>query len=162
MKTLNRRSLPFSGRLPHSLFWRKAKRFSDLSIFRPFTGHNPAVKQRACRLIKERNRSIQKEQKPKFFPMQINGHRQKQRQRRRQTRTEYCRTQHFHQDGPHRGLKEKIAKKAALLVEDGDVIFMAASSTTFLMIPELVNKEGTVVTNGLSLSTSSSCWIFPA
>ena len=50
----------------------------------------------------------------------------------------------------NRNLKEKIAQKAALLVEDGDVIFMDPSSTTFLMIPELVNKKVTVVTNGLS------------
>lgn len=47
-------------------------------------------------------------------------------------------------------LKEKIAAKAASLVEDGDVIFLDPSSTTFLMIPYLANRKVTVVTNGLS------------
>lgn len=46
--------------------------------------------------------------------------------------------------------KEKIARRAAFLVEDGDVIFLDPSSTTYLMIPYLANKDITVITNGIS------------
>lgn len=46
--------------------------------------------------------------------------------------------------------KERIASKAASLVEDGDTIFLDPSSTTYLMIPFLVGKNVTVVTNGIS------------
>ncbi len=46
--------------------------------------------------------------------------------------------------------KEIIAKKAASFVEDGDVIFLDPSSTTYHMIPFLAEKNITVVTNGLS------------
>lgn len=46
--------------------------------------------------------------------------------------------------------KERIAKKAASYVADGDVIFLDPSSTTFHMIPYLAGKKITVVTNGLS------------
>lgn len=46
--------------------------------------------------------------------------------------------------------KDVIAKKAATFVEDGDVIFMDPSSTTYLMIPYLAGKDITVVTNGIS------------
>lgn len=46
--------------------------------------------------------------------------------------------------------KEKIAFKAASFVEDGDVIFLDPSSTTYLMIPYLAGKNITVVTNGIS------------
>lgn len=46
--------------------------------------------------------------------------------------------------------KDKIAKKAATYVEDGDVIFLDPSSTTYLMIPHLAGKEITVLTNGIS------------
>lgn len=50
----------------------------------------------------------------------------------------------------NRDTKEKIAEKAASYVQDGDVIFLDPSSTTFHMIPYLVGKNITVVTNGLS------------
>lgn len=46
--------------------------------------------------------------------------------------------------------KEKIARKAASYVEDGDVVFLDPSSTTYLMIPYLANKNITVITNGIS------------
>lgn len=46
--------------------------------------------------------------------------------------------------------KETIAKKAASFVEDGDVVFLDPSSTTYLMIPYLANKNITVLTNGIS------------
>lgn len=47
-------------------------------------------------------------------------------------------------------LKEKIARKAAAFVENGDVIFLDPSSTTYLMIPYLAGKDVTVLTNGVS------------
>lgn len=46
--------------------------------------------------------------------------------------------------------KERIACRAASLVENGDTIFMDPSSTTYLMIPFLTGKDITVVTNGIS------------
>lgn len=46
--------------------------------------------------------------------------------------------------------KERIARKAASFVEYGDVIFLDPSSTTYLMIPYLVNRDITVLTNGIS------------
>ena len=46
--------------------------------------------------------------------------------------------------------KEIIARRAASFVEDGDVIFLDPSSTTFLMIPYLANRDITVLTNGIS------------
>lgn len=46
--------------------------------------------------------------------------------------------------------KEIIARKAASFVEDGDVIFLDPSSTTYLMIPYLTGKNITVLTNGIS------------
>lgn len=46
--------------------------------------------------------------------------------------------------------KDQIARKAASFVEDGDVIFMDPSSTTYLMIPYLADKKITVLTNGIS------------
>lgn len=46
--------------------------------------------------------------------------------------------------------KETIARKAASFVEDGDVVFLDPSSTTYLMIPYLANKNITVLTNGIS------------
>lgn len=46
--------------------------------------------------------------------------------------------------------KERIARRAASLVENGDTIFMDPSSTTYLMIPFLAGKDITVVTNGIS------------
>ncbi len=47
--------------------------------------------------------------------------------------------------------KEQIAKKAATLVKDGDVVFLDQSSTCYFLAGELVNKKGiTVVTNSLN------------
>ncbi|MCQ9210716.1 DeoR/GlpR family DNA-binding transcription regulator [Granulicatella seriolae] len=45
--------------------------------------------------------------------------------------------------------KKAIAKQAASLVEDGDVIYIDAGTTTLAMIPYLVGKKLTVVTNGI-------------
>lgn len=45
--------------------------------------------------------------------------------------------------------KNIIARKAASLVNDGDVIFLDPSSTTCLMIPYLAGKKITVLTNGI-------------
>lgn len=45
--------------------------------------------------------------------------------------------------------KEKIAKKAADLVKDGDSIYLDGGSTTFEMIKYLKGKDITVVTNGI-------------
>lgn len=51
----------------------------------------------------------------------------------------------------HVDLKRKIGCAAAKLVDDGSTIFMDASSTTFHMIPYLVNRQDvTVVTNGIN------------
>lgn len=47
-------------------------------------------------------------------------------------------------------LKEKIARKAASFVENGDILFLDPSSTTYLMIPYLAGKDITVLTNGVS------------
>ncbi|HBI72671.1 MAG TPA: DeoR/GlpR transcriptional regulator [Lachnospiraceae bacterium] len=44
--------------------------------------------------------------------------------------------------------KNKIALKACSFIEDNDVIFIDPSSTTLQMIPYLVNRKITVVTNG--------------
>ena len=43
----------------------------------------------------------------------------------------------------------KIAKKACEFIEDGDVIFIDPSSTTYQMIPFLANRNITVITNGI-------------
>jgi DeoR family transcriptional regulator, fructose operon transcriptional repressor len=45
--------------------------------------------------------------------------------------------------------KQRIAKYAASLVEEGDSIFLDAGSTTYEMIPFLPAKDIVVVTNGL-------------
>lgn len=45
--------------------------------------------------------------------------------------------------------KQKIATAAAATVQDGDVIFLDPSSTTLEMIPHLVNRPITVITNGI-------------
>lgn len=50
----------------------------------------------------------------------------------------------------NREIKEKIAVRAVALIEDGDVIFMDSSSTTYMMIPYLAGKNVSVVTNGIS------------
>ena len=46
-------------------------------------------------------------------------------------------------------IKKQIAKHAATFVEKGDCVYLDAGSTTFEMIPYLIEKEVTVVTNGL-------------
>lgn len=58
--------------------------------------------------------------------------------------------------------KERIARKAASFVEYGDVIFLDPSSTTYLMIPYLVNRDITVLTNGISISPNCSTGTFHA
>jgi DeoR family transcriptional regulator, fructose operon transcriptional repressor len=45
--------------------------------------------------------------------------------------------------------KNKIAQKACTYIQERDVIFLDPSSTTLQMIPYLVNREITVVTNGI-------------
>ncbi|WP_053363811.1 DeoR/GlpR family DNA-binding transcription regulator [Bacillus sp. FJAT-27251] len=45
--------------------------------------------------------------------------------------------------------KQRIARYAASLVEEGDSIFLDAGSTTYEMIPFLPDKDIVVVTNGL-------------
>lgn len=45
--------------------------------------------------------------------------------------------------------KQKIARYAAGLVEDGDCIYLDAGSTTYGMIPHLRGKNITVITNGI-------------
>ena len=45
--------------------------------------------------------------------------------------------------------KIQIAKKACEFIEDGDVIFIDPSSTTYQMIPFLANRNITVITNGI-------------
>lgn len=48
--------------------------------------------------------------------------------------------------------KKAIAKKAAALVNDGDVVFLDPSSTTYYLAEELLLKNGlTVVTNSLEI-----------
>ena len=50
----------------------------------------------------------------------------------------------------HVDLKEKIGRRAAKLVSNGDTIFMDASSTAFNMIPFLKDTDDvTVITNGI-------------
>ena len=46
-------------------------------------------------------------------------------------------------------IKHQIARYAANIVEQGDCVYLDAGSTTFEMIPFLINKDVTVVTNGL-------------
>lgn len=46
--------------------------------------------------------------------------------------------------------KDKIAKVAAELIEEGDVIYIDAGTTTELLIHYLTDKNITVVTNGIS------------
>lgn len=56
-------------------------------------------------------------------------------------------------------LKHAIAKRAAALVEDGDIIFINSSSTALLMLEYLEDKQVTVVTNNgkaLQMSCSSN------
>lgn len=50
--------------------------------------------------------------------------------------------------------KKTIAQYAASLVEDGDCIYLDAGTTTKAMIPYLLNKPITIVTNGLMQAAS--------
>lgn len=53
------------------------------------------------------------------------------------------------------GAKAKIAQKAAQLVKDGDVIFLDASTTCYVLIPFLAAKRNlTVITNGVKALTA--------
>lgn len=53
--------------------------------------------------------------------------------------------------------KIEMAKKAAALIEDGDVIFMDSSSSVYNMLPYITNKKNiTVITNGLKLVNALS------
>ncbi|HBI72019.1 MAG TPA: DeoR/GlpR transcriptional regulator [Lachnospiraceae bacterium] len=49
----------------------------------------------------------------------------------------------------NREAKNKIALKACSFIQDNDVIFLDPSSTTLQMIPYLVNRNVTVITNGI-------------
>lgn len=61
----------------------------------------------------------------------------------------------------NKDIKEKIARKAASFVEDGDVIFLDPSSTNYLMIPYLTGKRITVITNGISHITQLAALDIP-
>ena len=50
--------------------------------------------------------------------------------------------------------KESIAKIAAGVVEDGDCIYLDAGTTTLAMIPFILNRPITVVTNGIMQATA--------
>ena len=53
--------------------------------------------------------------------------------------------------------KERIAKKAAEFIEDGDTIFISASTTNEYMIPYLLNKKNLhVITNNMYLACTLS------
>lgn len=52
--------------------------------------------------------------------------------------------------GLHKDAKDKIAQKAVSLIEDGDVIYLDPSSTTYQMIPYLKEHRVTVITNSVS------------
>lgn len=52
--------------------------------------------------------------------------------------------------GLHKEAKDQIAKKAASLIADGDVIYLDPSSTTYQMIPYLKECRVTVITNSVS------------
>ena len=53
----------------------------------------------------------------------------------------------------HKSEKRAIAKEAANLIEDGDVIFLSGTTTVQYMIPFLANKKNlTVITNGLRIA----------
>lgn len=48
--------------------------------------------------------------------------------------------------------KRNIAKKAASLIKDGDIIFLDQSSTTFYLVNEIMNRSGlTIVTNNTEI-----------
>lgn len=52
--------------------------------------------------------------------------------------------------------KLKIARRAAELVEDGDIIAMDASSTVWYMVEYLMNRSITVITNNVSTALALS------
>ena len=48
--------------------------------------------------------------------------------------------------------KRNIAKKAASLIKDGDIVFLDQSSTTFYLVNEIMNRNGlTIVTNNTEI-----------
>lgn len=49
----------------------------------------------------------------------------------------------------NKAAKEKLAAAAASAIEDGDAVFLDPSSTTLEMIPHLVGRPITVITNGI-------------
>lgn len=50
--------------------------------------------------------------------------------------------------------KKKIAKEAARLIEDGDIIFMDSGSTTCAMVPFIEAKDIHVVTNNMQIAAA--------
>lgn len=55
-------------------------------------------------------------------------------------------------DGAHSAAKEAIARRAAALVKDGDVVILDASSTVRRMVPHLAGRRNvTLITNNLRL-----------
>lgn len=48
--------------------------------------------------------------------------------------------------------KKAIAKKAASLTQDGDIIFIDGGSTTLEMVPHLVNKKLKIITNSILIA----------
>ncbi|MBD7910816.1 MULTISPECIES: DeoR/GlpR family DNA-binding transcription regulator [Clostridium] len=62
-----------------------------------------------------------------------------------------------HSTEEYLSLKHSIAKRAAELIEDGDIIFINSSSTALLILEYLEDKHVTVVTNnGKALQISTS------
>ena len=51
----------------------------------------------------------------------------------------------------NREVKERIARKAAALIKDGEIIFIDSSSTTYYMIDYILARDVTVVTNAIVL-----------
>lgn len=51
----------------------------------------------------------------------------------------------------NREVKEKIARKAASFIKDGEIIFIDSSSTTYYMIDYIMARDVTVVTNAIVL-----------
>ena len=47
--------------------------------------------------------------------------------------------------------KIKIAQKAASMIEEGDIIFIDAGTTTYEMVPFISQQNLTIVTNGITL-----------
>ncbi|MCM5663393.1 DeoR/GlpR family DNA-binding transcription regulator [Galbibacter mesophilus] len=50
------------------------------------------------------------------------------------------------------GAKKSIAEKAASLVSDGDIIFIDGGTTTLEMVPFLVDKKVTIITNSILIA----------